>query len=98
MRDGRKAPPLTARTRPCKVKQLAQNKLQITLTEGRNRQVRKMLAALDYEVIRLHRSRFMGMGLAPLYGPGDWIALSREEMVLVENALKAADDNFSQNE
>ena len=64
----------------------------MTLIEGRNRQVRKMLAALNYTVVKLHRIQFMGMGLEPLRGPGDWKRLSREELSLVENALQIAND------
>ena len=77
---------------PCKVKQISPKTLQITLIEGRNRQVRKMLDALNYTVLKLHRIQFMGMSLEPLEGPGDWMRLSSDEMKLIENALRTAEN------
>jgi 16S rRNA U516 pseudouridylate synthase RsuA-like enzyme len=35
----------------------------MTLVEGRNRQIRKMMEALGLRVVRLHRVEFMGIGL-----------------------------------
>lgn len=48
---------ITAMTKSCYVKRLPNRDsvLQITLCEGRNRQIRKMVEALGYEVISLHR-------------------------------------------
>ena len=93
MRDGRKAPPLTARTKPCKIEQLTPTKIKIILMEGRNRQVRKMLGALNYKVVRLHRVQFMGIYLDPLMKPGDWIPLSDVEMTLIDQALSKVNTN-----
>lgn len=45
--------------------------LEVTLREGRNRQVRRMLAALGLPVLRLHRARIGGIDLAGLT-PGEW--------------------------
>jgi len=39
---------------------------QVTLSEGRNRQIRRTFAALGYEVERLHRTRFGSYGLEGL--------------------------------
>ena len=36
----------------------------MTLMEGRNRQIRKMMGALGYTVVRLHRTRFMDISLS----------------------------------
>jgi 23S rRNA pseudouridine2605 synthase len=52
--------------------------LQIELTEGRNRQVRRMGEVVDHRVLRLHRSRYGGIGLARL-AAGRWRPLSRAE-------------------
>jgi pseudouridine synthase len=52
--------------------------LQIELTEGRNRQVRRMGEAVGHRVLRLHRSRYAGIGLDRL-APGRWRPLSRAE-------------------
>lgn len=60
----------------------------MTIVEGRNRQVRKMLAALGYEVIELHRVSFSGIGLYPLEGPGDWVPLNDDEVQLIQQSLQ----------
>jgi len=91
-RDGNRAKPLTAKTRPCQVIRINSHMIQITLMEGRNRQIRKMLGALDYTVLELQRIEFMGIQLqdkdALLHGPGDWRILNNKEMSIVERALK----------
>jgi 16S rRNA U516 pseudouridylate synthase RsuA-like enzyme len=76
----------------------------MTLVEGRNRQIRKMMEALGHAVIKLHRIEFMGIRLVSPSGaggggggggsslerPGDWAYLNDEEMRLVEDALWSA--------
>jgi 23S rRNA pseudouridine2605 synthase len=52
--------------------------LQIELTEGRNRQVRRMGEAVGHPVLRLHRSRYAGIGVDRL-APGRWRPISRAE-------------------
>ena len=52
--------------------------LEIELTEGRNRQVRRMGEAVGHRVLRLHRSRYAGIGLGRL-APGRWRPISRAE-------------------
>jgi 23S rRNA pseudouridine2605 synthase len=52
--------------------------LLIELTEGRNRQIRRMGEAVGHRVMRLHRSRYAGIGLARL-APGRWRPLTRAE-------------------
>lgn len=52
--------------------------LLIELTEGRNRQVRRMGEAVGHRVLRLHRSRYAGIGVAKL-APGRWRPLTRAE-------------------
>lgn len=62
--------------------------VQMTLYEGRNRQIRKMMASLNYTVIMLHRVSFGGISLSPLEGPGDWDYLDDKEMEIVRNLLE----------
>jgi 23S rRNA pseudouridine2457 synthase len=50
------------------------NWLEIVLTEGRNRQVRRMLAAIGLPVLRLHRARIGPIDLTGLT-PGSWEAV-----------------------
>jgi len=44
-------------TKPCRVRRLADNIIKITLTEGKNRQIRRMAKSLKYNVIDLLRIR-----------------------------------------
>jgi 23S rRNA pseudouridine2605 synthase len=52
---------------------------QVTLTEGRNRVVRRMFATHGFEVLRLKRTRFGSVSLAAL-APGKWRELSLKEI------------------
>jgi 23S rRNA pseudouridine2604 synthase len=63
----------------------------MTLVEGRNRQIRKMMEAIGFNVVKLHRVEFMGIKLSRgLNQPGDWDYLDEEEMNLVKAALRSA--------
>jgi 23S rRNA pseudouridine2605 synthase len=53
--------------------------LELTLHEGRKHQVKRMCAAVGHPVLRLHRSRYAGLGVDGL-APGDWRELTREEL------------------
>ena len=50
-------------TAPAKVKKISENILEITIHEGRNRQVRRMLAAVGLEIESLRRIKFAGLML-----------------------------------
>ncbi|CAB9526518.1 23S rRNA pseudouridine(2604) synthase [Seminavis robusta] len=92
-RDGNRGKPLTAPTLPCRVDRIPQTKRRgvvMTLVEGRNRQIRKMMAALGYSVVQLHRVQFMGITLQPLKQEGTWKTLDHKEMTLVRNVLDQA--------
>ena len=54
------------------------NRFRIVLTEGRNRQIRRMCQALGYRVTGLHRIRIMHIGITGL-GAGSWKELSSDE-------------------
>lgn len=53
--------------------------LTITLTEGRNREIRRLLDAVDHPVTRLRRVAFGGLTLGDL-GPGTWRRISAAEL------------------
>lgn len=53
-------------TQKCKLKKLDDNIFSIILTEGKKRQIRRMCAALGYEVIDLRRVRVMNIELGDL--------------------------------
>ena len=56
--------------------------LEITLTEGKNRQVRRMTAAVGHPTLRLVRVEVAGVKLGELE-PGEWRELSRSEVDLL---------------
>lgn len=66
-------------TKPCKVKQLGPRKFNITLTQGLNRQIRRMCSALGYNVRRLQRTRIMNIHLGNL-PIGQWRDLTDKEL------------------
>jgi 23S rRNA pseudouridine2605 synthase len=59
------------RTAPARARRLGRHRLELTLHEGRNRQVRRMLETLGHRVTRLHRSGYAGLTLDGLE-PGAW--------------------------
>ncbi|KAI0558085.1 RNA pseudouridylate synthase [Gracilaria domingensis] len=85
-RSGSKSSRRVSRTLPCKVRR-KHNELVVTLQQGRNRQIRKMLGALGYTVTMIHRVEFMGLTLDGLNAPGESAFLNREELNLVKYAL-----------
>ena len=66
-------------TLPCKLTQLSRNVFKITLTQGLNRQIRRMCAALGYEVRSLRRTRIMNIHLDGLK-VGQWRDLTKSEL------------------
>ena len=50
-------------TLPCKIKQINNTKFSIILTQGYNRQIRRMCTAFDYHVRSLKRVRFLNLHL-----------------------------------
>ena len=71
-------------TKPAKVKILKTDeeknitRLEITIHEGKNRQIRKMCEAIGHKVIALHRSAISGIKVKNLE-LGKWRYLSKEE-------------------
>lgn len=66
-------------TRPIGLTRLDEKLIQVELKEGRNRQIRKMLALFDVEVIKLRRIRFGKIQLGNLK-PGQMRPLTKEEL------------------
>ena len=56
-----------------------QSRLEITIHEGKNRQIRKMCEAVGHKVLALHRSKIAGIGVKDL-PLGKWRYLSKEEV------------------
>jgi 23S rRNA pseudouridine2604 synthase len=66
-------------TKPCKVNRIDQASFRIILTQGLNRQIRRMCSALGYKAQRLQRVRIMNIHLGTL-GKGKWRQLTDAEV------------------
>lgn len=72
-------PILDTVTRPCRVEKLGKYKFKIILTQGLNRQIRRMCEALGYEVKELRRVRIMNIELGNLK-PGEYRKVTDQEL------------------
>ena len=79
------APPWPPRVPPIRVRKTVPDAwISLELTEGRNRQVRRMTAAVGLPTLRLIRARIGSLNLASLgLAPGAWRQLDRAEERLV---------------
>jgi len=97
-RMSRGVPILGTITKPCVVRVNSRFVFTIILTQGLNRQIRRMCEYLDYEVKILKRSRIMSVELGNLK-PGQWRDLSQTEMNDINQAVagssKTADKNVA---
>lgn len=66
------------RTRPAKVRRISDKQFRMTLQEGRNRQIRRMVGKVGHRVQRLKRVRVANIRLGKLK-PGHWRNLSDAE-------------------
>ncbi len=76
---------LGSKTKPCRTMRTGRDQFRIILTEGRNRQIRRMCQALGYRVTMLHRTRIMHMTVTGL-SVGEWKELTSQER---ERLIKA---------
>ena len=58
-------------TKPCKVRRVGAATFRIVLTQGLNRQIRRMCSFFGYKVLRLQRVRIINLALGELK-PGQW--------------------------
>ena len=75
----RGVPILGTVTNPCRVRQVGRNTFRIVLTQGLNRQIRRMCEHFDYTVRRLQRVRIMHIQLGDL-PLGKWRNLTAAEV------------------
>ena len=73
-------------TKPCKVKILGAKQFSIILTQGLNRQIRRMCEYLGFEVTKLKRTRIMNVDLKGLK-VGQWRDLTQQEMSQINKAV-----------
>lgn len=76
-------------TQKCKVTQQSTFVLRIILTQGLNRQIRRMCAALNYKVMRLVRTRIMSITLQGI-APGKWRNFSQGEINHINQLLQSS--------
>ena len=84
MRNGVKI--LGKKTKPCEVRKLGKTSFSIVLTQGMNRQIRRMCEALGYRVKSLHRVRIMNIELGKLR-IGEWRNLNSHEISMLKAKL-----------
>lgn len=81
-------PVLDTITRKCKVEKLSGNRFKIVLTQGLNRQIRRMCEYLDFKVTKLKRVRIMNIKLdLPV---GKWRYLTDTEMTEIEKLISSS--------
>ncbi len=70
-------------TRPAQVRMVEDKVIELTISEGRYHQVKRMLAAVGNHVEALHRSRIGSIALDPTLAPGEFRELTAEEVASV---------------
>jgi len=77
-------------TKPCKVSRINERTFRMILTQGLNRQIRRMCSALGYRVQHLRRVRIINIDLGAL-APGEWRELAEAEVnALLPDRLPAS--------
>jgi 23S rRNA pseudouridine2604 synthase len=87
-------PILDTVTRECLVERLSRDTFRIILTQGLNRQIRRMTEYLGYRVVSLKRIRIMNITLGSLE-TGRWRNLSPLELKGLEELLKDSEKTFT---
>ncbi|MCD7736063.1 MAG: pseudouridine synthase [Lachnospiraceae bacterium] len=77
---------LNVTTRPCKVFLAGKNRFRIILTQGLNRQIRRMCESCGYKVTKLVRVRVMNIELGSLK-PGEYRPVNRKEYACLMEML-----------
>lgn len=91
-RMGEGVPILDTITRPCEVEQLSNYTFRIILTQGLNRQIRRMCEYLTFEVTKLKRIRIMNIELdLPV---GKWRDLTDDELQELNEMISDSSKTF----
>ncbi|HEY7705924.1 MAG TPA: pseudouridine synthase [Gaiellaceae bacterium] len=72
-------------TAPARARLLAPSRVELSLHEGRNRQVKRMLEAVGHPVLSLHRSRYAGLTVDGVE-PGEWRELAEAEVAALRSS------------
>lgn len=84
---GNGVPILDTITRPCPVTKTGVRSFRIILTQGLNRQIRRMCEYFGYEVVSLKRVRIMNLKLQGLL-PGEYREATKEEWLELQRMIK----------
>ena len=93
MGDGVKIGSVT--TKKCTVSLVNDSTFRIILTQGLNRQIRKMCKALGYRVVKLQRIRILNIELGNLE-EGKWRHLTENELFLLEKQIQE-EEKYNEN-
>lgn len=85
-------PILDTITRKCLVEQIHKKEFRITLTQGLNRQIRRMCEYLDYRVVKLRRVRIMNIKLD--VSVGKYRDLTKKEFDELQNLIAESDKHI----
>jgi 23S rRNA pseudouridine2605 synthase len=77
------------KTAPAEVRRIHGATIELTIHEGRNRQVKRMFEAVGYRVKALHRSRYAQLTLEGLE-PGQWRELEPSEVARLRAATRGS--------
>lgn len=89
MQEGVELKELGVTTRPCKVEATGKKSFRIILTQGLNRQIRRMCQELGYRVVTLKRVRIMNIHLGRL-NTGDFRNVTPQELEELQRLLMQA--------
>ena len=85
-------PVLDTITRPCETEKIGRRKFRIILTQGLNRQIRRMCENLGYRVVYLKRTRIMNIKLGDLK-VGEYRELTKNE---IDEIMKQTEEDYGQ--
>jgi len=94
---GSGVPILDTVTRPCSLKRLDEFTFSIILTQGLNRQIRRMCQHFDYKVVSLQRTRIMNIRLGHLKS-GQWRNVTRAEIDGLRDCFELDDNEADRQE
>ena len=77
---------LEVKTRPCKMEKIGKYTFRIVLTQGLNRQIRRMCQTFGYQVVQLKRVRIMNIHLGRLT-PGQYREVTGEELKVLYQSI-----------
>ena len=78
---------LQKKTRPCRIEKIHRNVVRMVLTQGLNRQIRRMWKTENYNVKSLKRVRVVNVGLGDLR-PGEYSILDEKQVAALKKALQ----------